>query len=256
MLNSDGSISSVFFGKMLVRHRSWLKFPAFVALIRSLSSYAAAEWVAMGSNVRTGGNVPDASVYNIRLAKRSDITAIRDCNLRNLPENYSDDFFKRHLNTWPALSIVAVKDDELIGYALGRSEVSREKVVSTEGDKQLRYVFPSVRYNGHVTSLAVHPPFRGLGVAKSLMQSLHTQMLAVHSISEVSLHCRVSNLAAIKLYSEFFSYTCASRVPHYYEDAEDAWMMKSDLTPEITQEEEGKFASPFLMPNSRQQKIN
>lgn len=241
----------------MLSKKSWLKFPAVLALMRSLSSYAAAERIA--TNVRPGGAVPpDAAVYNIRLAKRSDIAAIRDCNLRNLPENYSDDFFKRHLNTWPALSIVAVKDDELIGYALGRSEVSRDKVVSTEGNK-FSYVSPTPRYNGHVTSLAVHPPFRGLGVAKSLMQSLHTQMLAVHGISEVSLHCRVSNLAAIKLYSEFFSYSCASRVPHYYEDSEDAWMMKSDLTSDVpsgSEESGADIASPFLMPSNGRQQIN
>lgn len=239
-----------------MKSKSWLKFPAFVALLRSLSTYAAAERVAVGSSARQGGSVPpDVSVYNIRLAKRSDITAIRDCNLRNLPENYSDDFFRRHLNTWPALSIVAVKDDELIGYALGRSEVTRvTKVVSTSGSNgKLSYVSPTPRYNGHVTSLAVHPPYRGLGVAKSLMQSLHTQMLAVHGIDEVSLHCRVSNLAAIKLYSEFFSYSCASRVAHYYEDSEDAWMMKTDLKPPEEDQSDAEISSPFLRPSNRQQ---
>lgn len=238
-----------------MKTNGWLRFPAFVALLRTFSNYASAERVAIGSAARQGGHAhPDASVYNIRLAKRSDIAAIRDCNLKNLPENYSDDFFKRHLNTWPALSIVAVKNDELIGYALGRAEICRDaKVVSTSefDGKRLSYTAPTPRYNGHVTSLAVHSPYRGLGVAKSLMQSLHTQMLAVHGISEVSLHCRVSNIAAIKLYSDFFSYSCASRVSHYYEDSEDAWMMKTDLEPQ--ESEHTKVSSPFLMPNGRQQ---
>ena len=69
-------------------------------------------------------------------------------------------------------------------------------------------------------------------------------MSAVHNIDQVSLHCRVSNAAAISLYSEFFTYQCAQRVPHYYEDMEDAFLM----TVKGLLEEEGSASSPFLVP--------
>jgi peptide alpha-N-acetyltransferase len=234
---------------MLMKTSSFFKVPAMVALLRSLSSYAAAEWVGVASTMRQS----DPAIYNIRLARRGDIAAIRDCNLRNLPENYSDEFFKRHLNTWPALSIVATKNDELIGYALGRAEITRDQAVSTTSSnsnkKVISYISPTPSYSGHVTSIAVHSQYRGLGVAKSLMQSLHTQMLAVHNINEVSLHCRVSNAAAIHLYSEFFAYSCASRVAKYYEDTEDAFLMKSLL---LANDPLAKEEAPlFLLPNNR-----
>ena len=219
-----------------------LRLPCVMALVRAMSM-SAAEKLVISPSMMAAAPSSAAAIYNIRLAKRSDIPSIRDCNLRNLPENYSDDFFRRHLATWPALSIVATKDDELIGYALGRAEVKRSAVVSRDGSKPA-YISPNPSYSGHVTSLAVHSSFRGLGVAKSLMQSLHTQMSVVHNIDEVSLHCRVSNAAAINLYSEFFTYQCAQRVPHYYEDMEDAFLM----TVTGLLKEEDVDTSPFLMP--------
>ena len=223
---------------MLVK--SALRLPYVMALVRAMSMPAAEKLVISPSMMATAPSNA-AAIYNIRLAERSDIPSIRDCNLRNLPENYSDDFFRRHLATWPALSIVATKDDELIGYALGRAEVMRSAAVSRSGNKPA-YISPNPTYSGHVTSLAVHPAFRGLGVAKSLMQSLHTQMSAVHNIDEVSLHCRVSKAAAINLYSEFFTYQCAQRVPHYYEDMEDAFLM----TVTGLLEDEEANPSPFM----------
>ena len=219
-----------------------------MALMRTMSlSAVAAEKMVISPSMMSNAPSSAAAIYNIRLAKRSDIASIRDCNLRNLPENYSDDFFRRHLATWPALSIVATKDDELIGYALGRAEVVRNAVVSRNGGSKPKYISPNPTYSGHVTSLAIHPPYRGLGVAKSLMQSLHTQMSAVHNIDEVSLHCRVSNTAAINLYSEFFAYQCTQQVPNYYEDMEDAFLM----TVTGLLEDEEANSSPFLMPNQR-----
>ncbi len=167
--------------------------PAIMVLLRSMSCATAVEKTAY---LPTQGK----SVFQIRLAKRSDIPNIRNCNLENLPENYSDDFFRRHLATWPQLSIVAEENDEFVGYALGRVEISPTQ--SPKPKAVIGKVTPNVKpiYRGHVTSIAVNSPYRGRGVAKNLMETLHSQFACVHNADEVSLHCRVSNIPAIRLY--------------------------------------------------------
>lgn len=66
------------------------------------------------------------SSLGIRLASTDDIPRIKKCNLDNLPENYPDMFFQRHLYTWPELSVVAEDSDSayLVGYALARVELA------------------------------------------------------------------------------------------------------------------------------------
>jgi len=83
--------------------------------------------------------------------------------------------------------------------------------------------------DGFVISLAVNKPYRGKQIAQNLMKKLHDQLYHLYGLDNVSLHCRVSNEAAIKLYSDCFDYKCVKKVDGYYDDGEDAWMMSSNL---------------------------
>ncbi len=181
--------------------------------------------------------------YRIRQAKQEDIPLIDQCNRKNLPENYSYDFFSKHLVQWPELSIIAETVSgtaELVGYALGRVEMYPENKAS-----QNRYEAPS--YYGHVASVAVHDEFRGQGVATALVQELHRQFALQYELDTSSLFCRVStvqispvvmplvhsytacgqvsNKAAIKLYSKVLKYQCDHIDVKYYENLEDACFM-------------------------------
>jgi len=42
-----------------------------------------------------------------RLARRTDIPQIQDCNLSTLPENYNANFYLNHMRQWPELTLVA-----------------------------------------------------------------------------------------------------------------------------------------------------
>ncbi|KAL7466165.1 hypothetical protein ACHAXS_006469 [Conticribra weissflogii] len=42
-----------------------------------------------------------------RLARRTDVPQIQQCNLATLPENYNHNFYVNHLRTWPELCLVA-----------------------------------------------------------------------------------------------------------------------------------------------------
>ena len=168
----------------------------------------------------------------IRLATLADIPRIRQCNLDNLPENYPDTFFQRHIYTWPDLSIIAedIDNDVLVGYALGRTEMVANK-------KGARDVVERPRYMGHVTSIAVDRDYRGYGLASSLMVRLHEEMIRHYEVNRVNLHVRVSNEAAISLYNKKLAYECTERVSEYYADREDAWVMECDRGDMVVSEE-------------------
>lgn len=80
---------------------------------------------------------------------------------------------------------------------------------------------------GHVKDLAVHPNARGRGLGRTLLhRSLETLSLAGAAL--VKLEVRATNDAAISLYrSEGFE--PLRRIPRYYADGEDAFVMVLDL---------------------------
>ncbi|KAL7558324.1 hypothetical protein ACA910_019354 [Epithemia clementina (nom. ined.)] len=85
---------------------------------------------------------------------------------------------------------------------------------------------------GHVTSLAVLEPYRRRGLAHALMEQLHHHMVSYYGVKSVGLHVRQSNLPAERLYRAF-GYHAAERIPSYYQDGEDAYMMKKILEPQV-----------------------
>eukprot|EP01041_Mallomonas_annulata_P011676 gene11676-24456_t len=163
------------------------------------------------------------SPLSIRLAKIEDIPSIRNCNLQNLPENYEDSFYLSHLRNWPGLAIIAeTSESNLVGYCLGRVEIQ------DMSERPLPYSPPfdsTTKIAGHITSLAVNKEYRNQKVAYKLMQTLHYQMVHEYDADSISLHVRVSNRAATKLYATTFPYRYSFRIPGYYSDLEDAWQM-------------------------------
>lgn len=73
-----------------------------------------------------------------------------------------------------------------MGYALGRLELAPL-------NKAVKFTaFYKPDYVGHVASLAVNDEFRGLGVARNMMEQLHASFALYHKVDAVSLYCRVS----------------------------------------------------------------
>jgi len=138
--------------------------------------------------------------------------------------------------------------NEIIGYVLGKVEEtaiiepSRSKSSSSssmppskvvDSDEYFgNYLHPRERKTemlGHVTSLAVLPTFRRRGLAGQLMEQLHFHMDAGHRAEGVSLHVRVSNVAARRLYCEGMGYGVVDVIRGYYQDGEDAFFMKKNF---------------------------
>mmetsp|Transcript_98408 Transcript_98408/g.275597 ORF Transcript_98408/g.275597 Transcript_98408/m.275597 type:complete len:294 (-) Transcript_98408:46-927(-) len=196
--------------------------------------------------------LPQTQNIQLRLATRTDVPSIQNCNLACLPENYNSQFYCSHLRQWPDLALVAEdvsgvtgdnarmgvsdQDRHLFNFGPNRGHSEPKIVAYVLGKIESR---PIVDYNdpisganrvetlGHVTSLAVHHDFRRLGLAKTLMTQLHHH-LQYHGIQSCGLHVRTSNQAACRLYQED-GYEIAQIIPSYYQDGEDAYFMRKML---------------------------
>lgn len=80
--------------------------------------------------------------------------------------------------------------------------------------------------HGHITSLAVARSHRRLGVASRLMLATHRAMREVFGAQHASLHVRVSNRAALRLYCGTLGYRVQDVEQGYYANGEDAYEMR------------------------------
>jgi ribosomal-protein-alanine N-acetyltransferase len=97
---------------------------------------------------------------------------------------------------------------------------------ATDGMKQIvgMIVVWVVIDEAHIATLAVHPDFRGMGIAKKLL-IVSLRDAINNGLRLATLEVRANNLIAQKLYAEF-GFTVAGRRPRYYRDNdEDALIM-------------------------------
>ena len=128
--------------------------------------------------------------YKIRIANVNDIPFISDINIKNLSENYWDEFYIDQLKKWPNLSLLCEDSDKnIVGYALGRVLFKERKrdasVISSVAQPLL--VKKQVFY-----SMAVSPEHRGKRIAKEFVDFMHIQFASTYDLDSVHLHCRVS----------------------------------------------------------------
>jgi hypothetical protein len=83
--------------------------------------------------------------------------------------------------------------------------------------------------HGHITSLSVMRTHRRLGLAEKLMRQSQRAMAETFAAHYVSLHVRVSNVAALHLYRDTLGFKVDKIEAKYYADGEDAYSMRMDL---------------------------
>ncbi|KAH8782505.1 acyl-CoA N-acyltransferase [Hyaloscypha finlandica] len=160
---------------------------------------------------------------DIRLLHPSDIPHVQHANITNLPENYFMKYYLYHALSWPQLSFVAV-------------DVSRPKKTPYDYPRIVGYVLAKMEEDppdgvqpGHITSLSVMRTHRRLGIAEKLMRQSQRAMVETFGAQYVSLHVRVSNNAALRLYRDTLGFKNEKVESKYYADGEDAYSMKLDL---------------------------
>lgn len=132
-------------------------------------------------------------------------------------------YYLYHALSWPQLSYVAV-------------DVSRPKKTPYDYPRIVGYVLakmeedpPDGVQHGHITSLSVMRTHRRLGIAEKLMKQSQRAMVETFQAQYVSLHVRVSNNAALRLYRDTLGFKTEKVESRYYADGENAYSMKLDL---------------------------
>ncbi|KAE8164655.1 acyl-CoA N-acyltransferase [Aspergillus tamarii] len=163
------------------------------------------------------------------------LPSIQTCNITNLPENYFLKYYLYHALTWPQLSFVAVVRPKN-GYSK-HTAPGGAATASEQYPKVVGYVLAKMEEeptdgvaHGHITSLSVMRTHRRLGIAERLMRMSQRAMAESHRAHYVSLHVRVSNTAALRLYRDTLGFQVETVESKYYADGEDAYAMRMDLT--------------------------
>jgi len=163
----------------------------------------------------------------IRRARKEDIPAVMSVNLRSLPENYWYGFYEYILSNWGEAFLVAEVDGVIVGYAMSRVEETGDPVlmglVDEEGNP-LIYGWVEPAKVGHLVSIAVLKEYRGRGIGSALLQETINTLKNYYKTVSVFLEVRVSNRPAIALYKKF-GFQIVRRIPMYYRDGEDAYVM-------------------------------
>ncbi|KAK5015632.1 N-terminal acetyltransferase A complex catalytic subunit ard1 [Cryomyces antarcticus] len=156
---------------------------------------------------------------DIRVLHPSDIPHVQLANITNLPENYFCKYYLYHAMSWPQSSYVAV-------------DVSRPQKTPYDPPKIVGYVLAKMEeeptdgvQHGHITSLSLED-----FVADHLCTRVERAMAKTFGAQYVSLHVRVSNTAALRLYRDTLGFKVEKIEAKYYADGEDAYSMKMDLT--------------------------
>ncbi|KAJ5281833.1 N-terminal acetyltransferase A complex catalytic subunit ard1 [Penicillium angulare] len=162
------------------------------------------------------------------------LPSIQTCNITNLPENYFLKYYLYHALTWPQLSFVAVVRPKG-GYKAGTSKAGAGDL-SGNYPKVVGYVLAKMEeeptdgmQHGHITSLSVMRTHRRLGIAERLMRMSQKAMAESHRANYVSLHVRMSNVAALRLYRDTLGFEVEKVESKYYADGEDAYAMHLNL---------------------------
>ena len=151
--------------------------------------------------------------YIIRRFREEDLPSVIHINRSCLPENYTPDFFIYHFREFPEGFLVAEMKGAIVGY------------IMTRVDRGFSY-YPystTMSEKGHVISLAVMPHARRKGIAEKLLRKA-IEAIKNKGVKEVYLEVRISNIPAINLYRKL-GFKIAKRIPRYYADGEDAYVM-------------------------------
>lgn len=81
---------------------------------------------------------------------------------------------------------------------------------------------------GHISTLAVHPRWRGRGFGELLLITVLEKAIELDT-QTVTLEVRVSNEIAKSLYRKYAFYRI-KKMPRYYKDGEDAALMEVDTS--------------------------
>ena len=154
-----------------------------------------------GSLLRRGPDEAGAPALSVRRLGYGDLPQVIAVERRSFPAPWSLAMFVLELSKPSSVCLAAVRDDRLIGYLI----CSRYHTV------------------WHLMNVAVDPPFRRMGVARTLIEQLFAE--TGEDSGRYTLEVRISNRDAIRMYESFGFRGAGVRRRYYHDNNEDALIM-------------------------------
>ncbi|WP_040210661.1 ribosomal protein S18-alanine N-acetyltransferase [Clostridium polynesiense] len=140
--------------------------------------------------------------YSIIEMTEEHIEEVLEISSMSFPIPWSRESFLKELLNMFAKYFVAVKDNEVIGYG-GMWIIIDES---------------------HITNIAVHPDYRGMGVGENILKSMIHQC-SLQRVNAMTLEVRKSNIPAQNLYRKYGFAEEGIRKAYYEDNHEDAIIM-------------------------------
>lgn len=141
-----------------------------------------------------------------------EIAAVEAITGKYLSEPYSIYVYRFFINNWPELCLLALDNNKIIGNIICKVEPHR-----------------GVRIRGYIGMLSVEDEYRGLGIAKKLIEESISLMIEKYQCDEITLETEVMNEKAIRLY-ENFGFIRIKRLHRYYMSRHDAFRLVLPVT--------------------------
>jgi len=142
----------------------------------------------------------------LRRARKEDLSRIQRIESLSFRNPYPPYYTKALIESLSDVSLVSEVEGRIVGYIFARVEYGNI---------------------GHIITIAVDPEYRRMGIGEKLMRAVLNILKELGCVS-VYLEVRVSNKPAINLYKKL-GFVVKRRVPRYYKDGEDAFLMDRTL---------------------------
>jgi [ribosomal protein S18]-alanine N-acetyltransferase len=113
-------------------------------------------------------------------------------------------------------------------YEITQNRVARCLVVRTDGSIAGYLCLWEIGHEIHITNLAVHPRWRGQGLARALLHAMLEEGRA-RGVTLAFLEVRPSNTEALGLYESLGFSVIGRRKGYYFDTGEDALVMETRL---------------------------
>lgn len=177
--------------------------------------------------------------YVIRPMEPADVSTVADIDRLSFPTPWPAAAFRHELRQPQSHYFVLVKPaaDETAQAGRGCSPWMRRirSLLRISGLPLLQPSSPVIGYTGfrvegdeaHITTIALHPDWRGRGLGELLLLTTMEEAIKWHA-NLVTLEMRTSNRVAHSLYRKY-GFRVKERQQEYYRDGEDAWLMEAKV---------------------------
>ncbi len=171
--------------------------------------------------------------YTLRRMRPEDVPVVAAIDRVSFPTPWPGAAFRRELKREHAYYYVLLKPEGESAPVSDRGWADRLRRVFNLATRSRIIGYVGFRLEGgqaHITTIAVHPDWRGRGLGELLLLVALEEMVD-QGMGTVTLEMRPSNDVAYELYRKH-GFEVERRRRRYYQDGEDAWVMAAEINNE------------------------